>query len=619
MDDKLKIEIEELITTQIKEKILKEILVDLSENNLMKNIKEFEIIFNSFLDNVYINQIKERITFYNEKISEIEEARNKINYLSEDFKAELGQIVETKIDALNEKFLELDTQQMSFEGKIDENVKNLMETLSSLENFVNEEFIDLLNDTNYREKFVHKRYMLSEEFEDSENNWEEEISRFGSVNEEIEDLKNQVLSLQNSLKSGNLSYDDDYKFLDDHYSTIAEKVNSLSNKLDEVDEKNRKNYETPKEFKAILERVNKCKSKYVNVNIELLDLHQLDIIALQKSLEKENYYISNQKLLEIIRKLKTNYIVVLEGIPGSGKTKLARLLCEKLINKPFSKSKYTFSTVDPDWTKYTSLGTCQWINGRMGPFIGKISESIIKCIENDGNHWLILDEFNRGDIAAYLGPFANSLSLDLGSSGQLELDEIYGLTGYLEIPMSYRILCTMNSFDKNRLFQIPDNFNRRIGFVEIAGVDLESLNKFIKLAEVFALEKLKFDKKDLVLLHNYVAFLETQISKIISKLLFFSSHGQNFRFANYSISSGVLLKILNYIYTEFISHIKKNKILDDQLLMEIIDSAFSDIYIAIIPKDNLFSIEKLIEIFDEEYYSKSFHKLKLVLSKIKIY
>jgi hypothetical protein len=94
---------------------------------------------------------------------------------------------------------------------------------------------------------------------------------------------------------------------------------------------------------------------------------------------------------------------------------------------------------------------------------------VIRSIETDGNHWLILDEINRGDISALLAPALDALGPE--QPGSIEHPNLFPeretQAGSIPIPGSFRIIGTMNPFDDDLLFSFTHAFNRRIGFVYI--------------------------------------------------------------------------------------------------------------------------------------------------------
>ena len=76
--------------------------------------------------------------------------------------------------------------------------------------------------------------------------------------------------------------------------------------------------------------------------------------------------------------------------------------------------------------------------------------------------WLVIDEFNRAPIDLALGDALTAL----GGNDVLRVT-IEGGSAELPIPYDFRLLGTLNSFDRNYLNQISEALKRRFSFVEI--------------------------------------------------------------------------------------------------------------------------------------------------------
>ncbi|PDW02275.1 winged helix-turn-helix domain-containing protein [Candidatus Viridilinea mediisalina] len=76
--------------------------------------------------------------------------------------------------------------------------------------------------------------------------------------------------------------------------------------------------------------------------------------------------------------------------------------------------------------------------------------------------WLVIDEFNRAPIDLALGDALTAL----GGTGRLRVP-IEGGSAELPIPRDFRIIGTLNSFDRNYLNQLSEALKRRFAFIEI--------------------------------------------------------------------------------------------------------------------------------------------------------
>jgi MoxR-like ATPase len=195
-----------------------------------------------------------------------------------------------------------------------------------------------------------------------------------------------------------------------------------------------------------------------------------------KPIHHDLYFEDEDHLVEQIRiAIKSGNHIILIGPPGTGKSKMAKAICESMRGP----DNYIMVTACSDWSTFDTIGG--YMPNEQNELI--FDKGIfLSCFQNrrrlPDNKWLILDEINRADIDKAFGALFSALTGDriyLSQAIDNERIEIIGDPKDGEeiapkrffIHDDWRIIATMNSFDKASLYEMSYAFMRRFAFINI--------------------------------------------------------------------------------------------------------------------------------------------------------
>ena len=255
------------------------------------------------------------------------------------------------------------------------------------------------------------------------------------------------------------------------------------------------------EYYKLLRRIALPKKSYISIlklnNQEGDILYYLRLLFYNHKLypnnikrDLEDFSIEEDILKQLCASLNSGQNIILEGVPGTGKTYLAT----KFAEKSMGDEGYILTTATSDWTTFDTIGGLmpnkdEKLIFHEGKFLQAIRE----------NKWLIIDEINRADIDKSFGQLFTVLSgqnvelpyeingnpIRIVNNKNLNANQYCDGTYY--IGNDWRIIATMNTYDKNSLYDLSYAFMRRFMFIEI------------KVPNTFAfIEKLK-NEDDIIL------------------------------------------------------------------------------------------------------------------------
>jgi 5-methylcytosine-specific restriction protein B len=162
---------------------------------------------------------------------------------------------------------------------------------------------------------------------------------------------------------------------------------------------------------------------------------------------------------EVAYLLRQCRYVVLEGPPGTGKTRMAQRLLEQQYARNGCTVQFHASTTYENFIGgLAPENTSDLLGLRFAPKKGFLLEAAIQAERTGRPYLLHIDEINRADLSKVLGEAIYLLEVDAESTREINLPYDFGapINSQLLLPPNLHLLGTMNTAD------------RSLGFIDIA-------------------------------------------------------------------------------------------------------------------------------------------------------
>ncbi len=195
--------------------------------------------------------------------------------------------------------------------------------------------------------------------------------------------------------------------------------------------------------------------------------------------------IPTQVIDQLVASIDAGKHVILTGPPGTGKTTLSFLAAE-VAQRAMLCTGFLPTTATTEWTTFETIGgfqpSSEGLLFRPGMFVDAL----------ESGRWLVIDELNRSNFDRAFGQLFTVLSgqstvLPFKRSGRSDPIALVPAgvvpppeTDVIRVPASWRIIATMNVFDKNLLFEMSYALMRRFAFVEVTSPDAQVFEELLE-------------------------------------------------------------------------------------------------------------------------------------------